>query len=124
MYVIFFSSQEPTASGIAALTTDTNGRQQQPSPAALELEAFLQCKLADLPSRTPNLRQEPRNFSSWTPVDKYLDLLEAMWSAQALKERHFDSWITDMRNMHIEQVTGLTVGFCWWLMYHFENIIY
>lgn len=33
-----------------------------------------------------------------------LDLLECMWAAQALKERHFDSWITDLRTMHIDKV--------------------
>ena len=47
---------------------------------------------------------QDKDFTTWAPIDKYLDLVEAMWSTQAMKERHFDSWITDLRNMHIEQV--------------------
>ena len=89
--------KEPTASGIAALTTE--------NPGAAELEAMLGCKLASLPTRTPNMHQKPAQYGTWTTADRYLDLIESMWAAQALKERHFDSWITDMRNMHIEQVT-------------------
>lgn len=86
--------QEPTASGLAALTPE----------GATELEAFLGCKLNELPNVTPNMHAEARDYTTWTPADRILDLLEGMWSAQALKERHFDSWISDLRNMHIEQV--------------------
>ncbi len=104
--------KEPTATGIAALTTvPTSGATAagtalagEMNPGAAELEAFLGCKLAALPSRTPNMYTETLSFDTWTLADKYLDLVEAMWAAQALKERHFDSWIMDMRNMHIEQV--------------------
>jgi hypothetical protein len=74
------------------------------NPGVAELEAFLGAPLADLPMRTPNMHAEERDYASWTPADRYLDLLEGMWLAQALKERHFDSWISDLRNMHIEQV--------------------
>jgi hypothetical protein len=52
----------------------------------------------------PTVPAETQDFSSWSEADKYLDFLEAMWVTQALKERHFDSWITDLKNKHIEQV--------------------
>jgi hypothetical protein len=69
-----------------------------------ELEAFLGISLSQLPEVTPNMHAAPRDFSTWTPADTVLDLLEGMWLAQALKERHFDSWISDLRSMHVEQV--------------------
>ena len=69
-----------------------------------ELESYLGISLSALPDRTPSMHTEPIDYAAWTPVDRLLDLLEGMWAAQALKERHFDSWITDLRTMHIEQV--------------------
>ena len=103
--------KEPTSTGIAALTaapaagtTAGTATAGEINPGAVELESFLGCKLAALPSSTPNMHKETLSFETWTTADKYLDLVEAMWAAQALKERHFDSWIMDMRNMHIEQV--------------------
>jgi hypothetical protein len=81
------------------------------NPGVAELEAFLGAPLSDLPLRTPNMHAEPRDYASWTTADRYLDVLEGMWLAQALKERHFDSWISDLRNMHIEQVCMFCIIF-------------
>lgn len=36
-------------------------------------------------------------------VKRVADLLEALWSAQAMKERHFDAWIVDLRTYHENQ---------------------
>eukprot|EP01032_Pedospumella_encystans_P011342 gene11342-13191_t len=105
--------KEPTSTGIAAFTAPAAGATTgtatagEINPGAAELESFLGCKLASLPSSTPNMHKETLSFETWTTADKYLDLVEAMWAAQALKERHFDSWIMDMRNMHIEQEAAL-----------------
>lgn len=68
--------------------------------------------LSQLPSVTPNMHSEPRDYTRWTPADAQLDLLEGLWLAQALKERHFDSWISDLRNMHVEQVCYCALCVC------------
>lgn len=99
--------KEPTSRGIAALTDPVAPSAANTSginPGVADLEAFLGCKLAALPAVTPNMHHEPPQFTNWSTADKYLDLIEGMWAAQAFKERHFDSWITDMRNLHREQV--------------------
>lgn len=106
--------KEPTSRGIAALTdplpapatasASVSAASGGVNPGVAELEAFLGCKLAALPAVTPNMHHEPPQYGSWSTADKHLDLVEGMWAAQAFKERHFDSWITDMRNLHREQV--------------------
>ena len=42
--------------------------------------------------------------SKWIKVDNVLDLLESLWMIQSLKERHFDSWIRDLRVVHMTNV--------------------
>ena len=78
---ILFSApnREPTLRGLALL------RPEEIS----ELEAFLGDKLMNVQYA------EKRG-----PADRYLDLVEAMWTAQSLKERHFDYWFTEMRKLH------------------------
>jgi hypothetical protein len=35
---------------------------------------------------------------------KCLDLVESLWTVQALKERHFESWFYDLRQLHDKEV--------------------
>jgi hypothetical protein len=58
-----------------------------------ELELFLHCPLSAL--QQPNLS---------TKAQETLDTLEAVWSIQALKERHFDAWIAQLNALHKQQV--------------------
>ena len=77
-------SLEPTVFGLSALTTAETA----------ELESFLGVPLADI--------QYGRRQNK---VDVYLDLVEGLWTAQALKERHFDSWFTDLKKLHEKEVS-------------------
>ena len=82
------------ALGLSALT---------PSQTA-ELESFLGgVSLASLASSEGHL--EDRQIEHISAADKYMDLLEVMWSTQAMKERHFDSWFSDLQLMHIRDVS-------------------
>lgn len=58
------------------------------------LEQFLDSKL---PYRGSSWRVSPK-------AERYLDLLEALWNAQGFKERHFDSWVRDLKQMQKEEV--------------------
>lgn len=70
-----------------------------------QLESFIGINLNDLINYTlPNMRQEHIDYTSWTQIDQYFDLLESMWITQAMKERHFDSWISDLKKLHITNV--------------------
>jgi hypothetical protein len=33
-----------------------------------------------------------------------LDLVESLWTVQALQERHFDSWFSDLKILHSKEV--------------------
>lgn len=69
----------------------------------VELEHFLSgAKLTSLSSSEGHL--EDRQMESISVADKYMDLLEVLWSTQAMKERHFDSWFSDLQMMHIRDV--------------------
>lgn len=76
-------NKEPTLFGLSSLSSaDTS-----------ELEAFLGVTLS-------SIRYGERQLG----VDIYLDLVEGLWTAQALKERHFDSWFTDLKKLHDKEV--------------------
>jgi hypothetical protein len=75
--------KEPTVSGVSSLSPEE----------ILELEKFLGVTLASI-----------QYGERQTPADVYLDLIEGLWSAQALKERHFDSWFTDLKRLHEKEV--------------------
>eukprot|EP01039_Chlorochromonas_danica_P009749 gene9749-10783_t len=73
--------KEPLVSGLSAL--------EEGEKAALE--AFLQSPLS-LKSEMLSAR-----------TNHILDVLEGLWYAQALKERHFDMWIVQMNELHKQQ---------------------
>lgn len=56
-----------------------------------EIEAFWGCPIAAI-------NNEP------SKANYILDILEAMWIYQALKERDFDSWFTSLKKKHSEEV--------------------
>jgi hypothetical protein len=43
---------------------------------------------------------------------KLLDILEAIWLQQALKERHFDAWIMSLSTKHSQEVCMLSLLLC------------
>jgi hypothetical protein len=75
--------KEPTVSGLSSLSPEE----------ILELEKFLGVSLSSI-----------QYGERQTPADAYLDLIEGLWTAQALKERHFDSWFTDLKRLHEKEV--------------------
>jgi hypothetical protein len=75
--------KEPTVSGLSSLSPEE----------VLELEKFLGVSLSSI-----------QYGERQTPADAYLDLVEGLWTAQALKERHFDSWFTDLKRLHEKEV--------------------
>lgn len=42
-------------------------------------------------------------------LEKTLDILESLWYAQALKERHFDAWMSDLRQLHANEEREITL---------------
>ena len=38
-----------------------------------------------------------------------LELIESLWTAQSLKERHFDAWFTDLKMTHGKEVTTMLI---------------
>jgi hypothetical protein len=44
-------------------------------------------------------------------TEVYLDILECLWLTQALKERHFDSWFSDLRILQSNEVCFLCFMF-------------
>ena len=82
-------NKEPTVFGISPLSSsDTE-----------ELEAFLGVSLTSI-----------RYGERQDKADAYLDLVEGLWTAQALKERHFDSWFTDLKKIHEKEVLDIFDG--------------
>ena len=67
----------------------------------LALESFLEFPLSNI----CNSLGGQNNNNNSNKVDICLDLLEAMWSIQALKERHFDSWMSDLNIIQIKEVS-------------------
>ena len=82
-------NREPTLRGLTLLRTEEMA----------ELESFLGEKLTGIQY------SEKRG-----PADRYLDLIEALWTAQALKERHFDYWFTETKKIYDAEV--ITTIFC------------
>eukprot|EP00981_Chlorochromonas_danica_P006932 scaffold1507_cov158-Ochromonas_danica.AAC.1 len=80
--------KEPLVSGLSAL--------EEGEKAALE--AFLQSPLS-LKSEMLSAR-----------TNHILDVLEGLWYAQALKERHFDMWIVQMNELHKQQEAVASEG--------------
>eukprot|EP00600_Ochromonadales_sp_CCMP1393_P006214 CAMPEP_0174959844 /NCGR_PEP_ID=MMETSP0004_2-20121128/3394_1 /TAXON_ID=420556 /ORGANISM="Ochromonas sp., Strain CCMP1393" /LENGTH=716 /DNA_ID=CAMNT_0016208191 /DNA_START=160 /DNA_END=2311 /DNA_ORIENTATION=+ len=104
--------KEPMASGMMTLLNGAQNKEETYVNMKQELETFLNgCALTDLPSVTPNLRRDPIDYSTWTSADKILDLLESLYSMQAIKERHFDSWMADIRKLHKTQEETLMQKF-------------
>lgn len=71
------------------------------------LESYFQVTLI---GGKPFLQETTSELSS-APVKKMvslphlLDLMEALWIAQALKERHFDSWFADLKKLQRADVS-------------------
>ena len=80
-------NKEPTVFGLSPLS----------STDIAELEAFLGVGLT-------SIRYGVRQGKA----DTYLDIVEGLWTAQALKERHFDSWFTDLKKLHEKEVKRST----------------
>lgn len=77
-------------SGLDALSVDDLNR----------LESFFKVQGLD-----PSLQKDPYSF-----YERVLDLLEGMWYSQALKERHFDIWFSELIRKHTAEV-GLNIIF-------------
>ena len=85
-------NKEPTVFGTSSL-----------SPTDIEeLEAFLGVPLTSI-----------RYGDRQDKADAYLDLVEGLWTAQALKERHFDSWFTDLKRIHEKEVGDVYSDLQW-----------
>ena len=83
-------NREPTLRGLSLLRSEE----------IVELETFLGEKLTGIQY------SEKRG-----PADRYLDVIEALWTAQALKERHFDYWFTETKKLYDAEVTICTHRF-------------
>lgn len=97
LFLSFFfviSIQEPLISGLRCLD----------SKLTSELEDFIGCPLSSVVSSVGGERDAAVAGSNSATVDAYLDLLESMWATQALKERHFDSWMAELHQMHSKEV--------------------
>jgi hypothetical protein len=81
-------SKEPLASGLTHLT----------ATEITELESFLMTPLASL--STLDATADPVIVRAQC----CLDVLEALWHTQALKERHFDAWTSALRAKHFHEV--------------------
>jgi hypothetical protein len=71
------------------------------------LESFLGVPLRSLSVFDDILLASPERKKA----EYYLDVLEELWSIQALKERHFDAWITELRSLHSKEVSSVTFIF-------------
>ena len=69
--------------GIGALSNDERS----------ELEEFFGAKLSPY---------APASYVS--KLERVLDLLEALWMSQALKERQFEAWFREIRKVHMKEV--------------------
>lgn len=81
-----------------------------------ELESFVGCPLASIVSSVGGEKTGNNAL-----VDASLDLLEALWATQALKERHFDAWMAELHQLHSKEVYYyfyFVIIFqlicCWW----------
>jgi hypothetical protein len=68
-----------------------SGLAQLAEPERIELETFLKSSIMSL--------DVPGSYA-----EQVLDVLEALWYTQALKERHFEAWITQLNAQHKKQV--------------------
>lgn len=66
------------------------------------LEAFLQVKGID-----PNQERERDSF-----YERTLDVLEGLFYSQALTERHFDSWFSELVRKHTVEVSTYLAQSC------------
>ena len=69
------------------------GLQQLEPQHIQELEAFFNEKF---PIERP--------FTGGEKLERFLDMLESLWTIQALKERHFDSWFRDLATLQMKEV--------------------
>ncbi len=74
------------------------------SKLSAELEDFIGCPLSSVVSSVGGEKDAEDIGSNSVAVDVCLDLLESMWATQALKERHFDSWMAELHQMHSKEV--------------------
>jgi hypothetical protein len=74
--------------GIAALSPEERST----------LEAFFGVKLSPY---------VPSSYVS--RIERVLDILEALWTAQALKERHFEGWLGEIQKVHMREVSNLSL---------------
>jgi hypothetical protein len=74
----------------------------------IAVESYFGCDIATLTNSCLIVRTPSDDVASVSaPVRKLdfaLDLLESLWYTQAMKERHFDAWISDLRKMHSNEV--------------------
>lgn len=64
-----------------------------------ELEEFFGAKLSPY---------APASYVS--KLERVLDLLEALWMSQALKERQFEAWFREIRKVHMKEVSIELIG--------------
>jgi hypothetical protein len=74
-----------------------SGISRLPPPLSFEIESYLGVPI-DLLAETDRRQALGR-------VSRVLDLLEGMWSVQALKEKHFDCWFSTLMKSHKEKVS-------------------
>jgi hypothetical protein len=82
-------NKEPMASGITNLTPQE----------VTQLETFLGIPLKDL----SNYDENALHFPERKKAEFYLDIIEQLWNVQAMKERHFDGWMVELRRVHIAE---------------------
>lgn len=71
------------------------------------LDMFFGISLKTISHNPTDLKSEDCN-----KLNKYLDLFEGLWNIQALKERHFDYWFTELRRIHATEVCV-----CCWVLW-------
>jgi hypothetical protein len=40
-------------------------------------------------------------------IERVLDILEALWMSQALQERQFDAWFSEIQRLHKKEVRAI-----------------
>ena len=79
------TDKQPMCYGVTYLTSDEKN----------ELETYLETSL-ELLAQPQSQQTQKANF--------ILDILEALWTTQALKERHFDGWFAELKQIHLQEV--------------------
>lgn len=95
--LVIIAMQEPMASGMSSLNN-----------AELQLlEQYLQIPAQEINNSINNSNNIINSSGVLASKAAFIvQTLEAMYYAQALKERHFDAWISELQAMHNKQVSA------------------